>query len=56
MNNSGNLDITDVLLLSDFISMGDFPGACPQTVADINVDGNLNIIDVIFLVNLTLYP
>ena len=55
-NNSGNLDIMDVLLLSDFISMGDFPGACPQTVADINVDGNLNIIDVIFLVNLTLYP
>ena len=56
MNNSGNLDVMDILLLADYVDSGDFPGACPQTVSDINGDGNLNVIDVIFLVNLIINP
>lgn len=56
MNNSGDLDVLDILLLADYVSTGDFPGACPQTVADVNQDSNLNIIDVIFLVNMVLRP
>ena len=56
MNNSGTIDITDILLLADFIISGEFPGACPQTVADINGDENLNVIDVIYLVNNVIYP
>lgn len=56
MNNSGDLEIIDILLLADYVSTGYFPGACPQTVADVNQDNNLNIIDVIYLVNLVLRP
>ena len=56
MNNSGNIDIFDILLLADYVNSGYFPGSCPQTVSDINSDGNLNVIDVIFLVNMIIYP
>ena len=56
MNNSGNIDIFDILLLADYVNSGYFPGSCPQTVSDINGDGNLNVIDVIFLVNMIIYP
>lgn len=56
MNNSGNIDVFDILLLADYVNSGYFPGSCPQTVSDINNDGNLNVIDVIFLVNMIIYP
>ena len=56
MNNSGNIDVSDILLLADYVNSGYFPGSCPQTVSDINSDGNLNVIDVIFLVNMIIYP
>ena len=56
MNNSGNLDVMDILLLADYVDSGDFPGACPQTVSDINGDGNLNGMDVNFLVILIINP
>ena len=56
MNNSGNIDIFDILLLADYVNSGYFPGSCPQTVSDINSDGNLNVIDVIVLVNMIIYP
>ena len=56
MNNSGNIDVIDILLLADYVNSGYFPGSCPQTVSDINSDGNLNVIDVIFLVNIIIYP
>ena len=56
LNNSGNIDIFDILLLADYVNSGYFPGNCPQTVSDINSDGNLNVIDVIFLVNMIIYP
>ena len=56
MNNSGNIDVFDILLLADYVNSGYFPGSCPQTVSDINSDGNLNVIDVIFLVNMIIYP
>ena len=56
MNNSGNIDIFDILLLADYVNSGYFPGNCPQTVSDINSDGNLNVMDVIALVNMIIYP
>ena len=56
MNNSGNIDIFDILLLADYVNSGYFPGSCPQTVSDINSDGNLNVMDVIALVNMIIYP
>ena len=56
MNNSGNIDIFDILLLADYVNSGYFPGSCPQTVSDINSDGNLNVIDVIVLANIIVYP
>ena len=56
MNNSGNLDVMDILILADYVSSGEFPGACPQSVSDVNEDGNLNIMDVIILVNLIMNP
>ena len=56
MNNSGNIDIFDILLLADYVNSSYFPGSCPQTVSDINSDGNLNLIDVIALVNMIIYP
>jgi len=56
INNSGNIDIFDILLLADYVNSGYFPGNCPQTVSDINSDGNLNVIDVIVLVNMIIYP
>ncbi len=56
MNNSGNIDVFDILLLADYVNSGYFPGSCPQTVSDINSDGNLNLIDVIALVNMIIYP
>jgi hypothetical protein len=56
MNNSGELDVFDILILADYVSSGEFPGACPQSVSDVNEDGDLNVIDVIFLVNMIIYP
>ncbi len=56
INNSGELNITDILLLADYVIAGEFPGACPQIVADVNQDNSLNIFDVIFLVNMVLQP
>jgi hypothetical protein len=56
MNNSGDLDVMDILILADYVSSGDFPGACPQSVSDVNEDGNLNIMDVIILLNLIMNP
>ena len=56
LNNSGNIDVFDILLLADYVNSGYFPGSCPQTVSDINSDGNLNVIDVIILVNMIIYP
>ena len=56
MNNSGNIDVFDILLLADYVNSGYFPGSCPQTVSDINSDENLNLMDVNILVNMIIYP
>ena len=56
VNNSGIIDVFDILLLADYVNSDYFPGSCPRTVSDINSDGNLNGIDVIVLVNMIIYP
>jgi len=56
MDNSGDLNLMDILYLSDFISTGDGAGLCSESVADVNEDGAISIIDVIFLVNIVMNP
>ncbi len=51
LDNSGSVSVTDILLLSDYISSG-FSGLCPSAVSDINNDNQTSIIDLIFLVNI----
>ena len=52
IDNSGNLNIMDILILSELIIYGNSSGICCDFVADINGDGELSIIDVVSLVNL----
>lgn len=52
MDNSGSIDIVDVLILADLIVYNDSSGVCCESVADINTDGVLNIIDILTLVSL----
>ena len=52
MDNSGKLDIYDILILTDLIVYNDNLGVCCEFVADINTDGVLSIIDIVTLVSL----
>ena len=52
LNNSGTLDIIDVLILADLIVYNNSSGVCCESVADINSDGVLSIIDIATLVSL----
>ena len=52
LDNSGGLDIFDVLLLSNTVLDGNGLGVCSDFVSDINNDTMINIVDVIFLVNI----
>lgn len=54
LDNSGHVNIIDILYLSDIIITGNSIGLCSESVADINNDGDLTIIDVIFLVNMVM--
>ena len=56
MDNSGTLDVIDVLLLADQVLTGQSLGMCCDTVADINDDGSINVMDVVMLVNQVLNP
>ena len=52
LNNSGTLDIIDILILADLIVYNNSSGVCCESVADINSDGVLSIIDIATLVSL----
>ena len=52
LNNSGKIDILDVLILSELIIYNEDIGVCCNSVADINNDGLLSMIDIIGLISL----
>ena len=52
LNNSGQIDILDVLILSEIIIYNEDLGVCCDSVADINNDGLLSIVDIIGLISL----
>ena len=52
MDNSGQLDIYDILILADLIVNNNNFGVCCESVADVNEDGVLSIIDIVTLVSL----
>ena len=52
VDNSGELNIIDVILLSELIVYGSSLGMCCDFVADINEDGELSIIDIVNLVSM----
>ena len=52
MDNSGQLDIYDILILADLIVFNNNLGVCCDSVADTNTDGELSIIDIVTLVSL----
>lgn len=52
LDNSGTLDIIDVLILADLIVYNNSSGVCCESVADINSDGVLSIIDIVTLVSM----
>ena len=52
VDNSGELNIIDVILLSELIVYGNSLGMCCDSVADINEDGALSIIDIVNLVSM----
>ena len=54
MDNSGAIDILDVLILADLIVYNDSAGVCCESVADINTDGILDIIDIVSLVSMVI--
>ena len=51
LDNTGNLSVIDVLLLTDFVNYS-ISGLCPGSISDINNDGELSIVDVEFLVSI----
>ena len=53
INGTPQIDIFDILTLSDHIQNGDFSD-CQMPVANINSDSHINILDVITLVQLVL--
>ena len=52
IDNSGTLDIFDVLILAELIVYNNSSGTCCESVADINMDGILSIIDIATLISL----
>ena len=51
LDNSNSLEVMDILILSDYVSLGTQAGVCPLSVSDLNNDDNISIVDVIFLAN-----
>ena len=56
LNNTGQSDVFDILLLSDRVASDNASGICSESVSDINQDDDVTVIDVIFLVNMILNP
>ena len=55
LDNSGELNIIDILLLSEIVNDNEF-GICPQSISDINNDDQTTVVDIVFLVNIVLNP
>tara|TARA_A100001011_G_scaffold157860_2_gene166367 strand:+ start:1765 stop:3339 length:1575 start_codon:yes stop_codon:yes gene_type:complete len=55
LDNSGELNIIDILLLSEIVNNNSF-GLCPQSISDINNDDQTTVVDIVFLVNIVLNP
>ena len=56
MNHSDTFDVMDILLLADIIMFEESQGICSESVADVNDDGILNVVDILILVNWVLNP
>jgi hypothetical protein len=56
LDNSGSIEIIDVLLLADQVISGIPAGICPGSVADINQDEAIDAMDIVLLANQILYP
>jgi len=52
LNNSGSVEISDVLKVSDKVLNQEPSGICSDAVSDINNDGEISLLDVILLVNI----
>ena len=52
LDNSNSLGVMDILILSDYVSLGIQAGVCPLSVSDLNNDNNISIVDIIFLANI----
>ena len=55
LDNSGDLNVFDILLLSE-VANNNGSGICPASVADINNDDMITVVDIVFLVNIILNP
>ena len=56
LDNSFDLNILDVLLMSDHIAENEANGVCPELVSDINSDSSVTILDLIYLTNMIMNP
>tara|TARA_B100002051_G_scaffold219832_1_gene213394 strand:- start:1346 stop:3766 length:2421 start_codon:yes stop_codon:yes gene_type:complete len=54
INNDGNLNVQDVILVLNIILGVSQDGECDLIVSDMNGDGNINVQDIILLVNIIL--
>ena len=55
LDNSQSVTVFDILLLADQIMEDIQVGLCSPIIADINGDGFVNVVDIIYLTNLILY-
>ena len=55
LDNSGDINVFDILLLSE-VANNNGNGICPASVADINNDDMITVVDIVFLVNIILIP
>ena len=56
LDNSGVLNIIDVLLLADQLIGGSISGSCSGFVSDVNGDNEITIIDILLLINMISNP
>ena len=56
LDNSGVLNIIDVLLLADQLIEGSISGSCSGFVSDVNGDNEITIIDILLLLNMISNP
>ena len=49
-----SLDILDVVLMVNFALDSDTPSGYQFTACDMNIDGNINVLDIVMLVNIVL--